>query len=187
MAVADQLIQTVAPDGVLFDRATFERARDAVSAGMVDGLFAAVALTARILARARDAERLLASHNSMVLLGALSDVRTQLAGLVHPRFVSRTGIARLPHLLRYLHAVVARLQGLADNPGRDRQRMTEYERAAALFTAAGGEIPLPDEASPALERTRWLLEELRVSLFAQQLGTPEPVSVQRVAKALQQG
>jgi len=187
VAVADQLIQTVAPDGVLFDRATFERARDAVSAGMVDGLFAAVALTARILARARDAERLLASHNSMVLLGALSDVRTQLAGLVHPRFVSRTGIARLPHLLRYLHAVVARLQGLADNPGRDRQRMTEYERAAALFTAAGGEIRLPDEASPALERTRWLLEELRVSLFAQQLGTPEPVSVQRVAKALQQG
>ncbi|MEZ5110956.1 MAG: ATP-dependent RNA helicase HrpA [Microbacteriaceae bacterium] len=187
VAVADQLIATVAPDGVVFDRASFERARDAVSAGMVDGLFAAVALTARILGRARDAERLLASQNSMVLLGALTDVRSQLAGLVHPRFVSRTGVARLPHLLRYLNAVVARLEGLADNPARDRQRMTEYERAAALFTAAGGAIPLPEEATPTLERARWLLEELRVSVFAQQLGTPEPVSVQRVAKALQAG
>jgi len=187
VAVADQLIETVAPGGVVFSEPEFVRARDAVSAGMVDGLFATVALAARILARARDAERLLAKQNSMTLLGALSDVRAQLAGLIHPNFISRTGAARLPHLLRYLNAVVARLEGLADNPGRDRQRMTEYERAAALFAAAGGGIPLSPDASPALQRTRWLLEELRVSLFAQQLGTPEPVSVQRVAKALQSG
>ena len=184
VAVADQLIATVSPDGAIFTEAEFVRARDAVSAGMVDSLFACVSLTARVLARARDAERLLAKQNSMTLLGALSDVRSQLAGLIYPNFVSQTGAARLPHLLRYLNAIVVRLEGLADNPGRDRQRMTEFERAAALFAAAGGSIPLPADASPTLQRARWLLEELRVSLFAQQLGTPEPVSVQRVSKAL---
>ncbi|WP_295830266.1 DUF3418 domain-containing protein, partial [uncultured Microbacterium sp.] len=72
----------------------------------------------------------------------------------------------------------------SDNPGRDRQRMTEYERAATAFVEAGGAIPLPADAPANLVQTRWLLEELRVSLFAQRLGTAEPVSIQRIAKAL---
>ena len=49
---------------------------------------------------------------------------------------------------------------------------------------AGGTIPSAPDAAPALVRTRWLLEELRVSLFAQRLGTAEPVSAQRIAKSL---
>ena len=120
----------------------------------------------------------------MTLLGALGDVKAQLTGLVHPGFISRTGLARLAHLPRYLQAALERVQALADNPGRDRQRMTEYERVAAAFTEAGGTIPLPADAAPALVRTRWLLEEFRVSLHAQRLGTAEPVSPQRIAKAL---
>ncbi len=62
--------------------------------------------------------------------------------------------------------------------------MTEYERSAAGFGEAGGTVPLPADAPANLVQTRWLLEELRVSLFAQRLGTAEPVSPQRIAKAL---
>jgi ATP-dependent helicase HrpA len=122
--------------------------------------------------------------SSITLLGALNDVRGQLQGLVFPGFISRTGLSRLAHLPRYLAGALERVKTLSDNPGRDRQRMTEYERAAAGFVEAGGTMPLPADAPANLVQTRWLLEEFRVSLFAQRLGTAEPVSPQRLAKAL---
>jgi ATP-dependent helicase HrpA len=120
----------------------------------------------------------------MTLLGALGDIRGQLGALVFPGFVARTGIPRLGHLPRYLQGILVRLDALADNPGRDRQRMTEFERAEAMFTEAGGVVPLPDDAVAELVHARWLLEEYRISLFAQTLGTAEPVSLQRIVKAL---
>ena len=64
--------------------------------------------------------------------------------------------------------------------------MTEYERAAHAYAEAGGSIPPPPDAAPALTRTRWLLEEYRISLFAQHLGTAEPVSLPRIQKALRE-
>jgi ATP-dependent helicase HrpA len=62
--------------------------------------------------------------------------------------------------------------------------MTEAQTALARFEAAGGTIPLPAEAPEHLVKARWMLEELRVSLFAQQLGTAESVSLQRLQKVL---
>jgi ATP-dependent helicase HrpA len=124
--------------------------------------------------------------NSLTLLGALNDVKGQLAGLVFPGFASRTGTARLAQLPRYLRGALERVRTLADNPGRDRQRMTEFERAATLFAEAGGVLPLADDAPAPLEHARWLLEEYRVSLFAQSLGTAEPVSLQRIQKSLRE-
>ena len=165
-------------------RAQFESVREAFSAAVVDELFRAVSLTARILTLQRDVDRAIRGQNSMTLLGALGDVKAQLAGLLHPAFVSRTGLSRLAHVPRYLQAALERVQSLADNAGRDRQRMTEFERVVAAYTEAGGTFPLAPDAPPHLERTRWLLEEFRVSLYAQRLGTAEPVSPQRITKAL---
>ena len=186
-AAADTLIRTVAPTGVVRSAEDFARVRDAVSAGIVDAMFAAVSLTARILLTARNVDKVLRAQNAMTLLGALGDVRAQVAGLIYPGFVLQSGTARLPHLLRYLGGARLRLEELADTPGRDRQRMTEFERAAALYAEAGGTIPVRPDASPALVHTRWLLEEYRVSLFAQRLGTAEPVSLPRITKALREG
>ena len=182
VAVADAVLDR-AGDAVR-TRAAFESARDALSAVMVDELFQTVSLAARILTLARDVERGLRAQNSLTLLAALNDVKAQLAGLVFPGFVSRTGTTRLAHYPRYLQGALERVSQLADNPGRDRQRMTEFERAAALYANAGGSIPLPADASAAIAHARWLLEEFRVSLFAQRLGTSEPVSLQRIQKAL---
>ncbi len=184
VAVADAVIVRTAPDGIVRDRAGFERVRDAFSAAVTDELFAAVSLTARILTAVRDVERELKRQNSLTLLGALNDVRGQLGGLVHPGFVSRTGLDRLAHIPRYLRAALERVRGLADNPGRDRQRMSEFERMQALYVDAGGTVPVAPDAPPHLVHVRWLLEEYRVSLYAQSLGTAEPVSPQRITKAL---
>ncbi|MFG6474950.1 ATP-dependent RNA helicase HrpA [Microbacterium sp. P06] len=184
LAVVDALLDRAAPGRVVRTRREFESLRDTFSSTVVDETFAAVSLAARVLAGSREVDRAMKGQNSLTLLGALGDVRGQLSGLVFPGFVSRTGLGRLAHVPRYLAGALERVNGLADNPGRDRQRMTEYERAAAQYDEAGGSIPLPADAPPNLTHARWLLEELRVSLFAQRLGTAEPVSAQRITKAL---
>lgn len=111
-------------------------------------------------------------------------MKAQTAGLIYPGFISSTGTARLVHLPRYLRGALDRVTALAENPGRDRQRMTEFERAASAYAEAGGVIPSTADAPEHLLHTRWLLEEYRVSLFAQTLGTAEAVSIQRIQKAL---
>lgn len=184
VAVADAVLQREVPGGSVRSAAAFERVCDALSAVVVDETFAAVSLAARVLTAAREVDRALKAQTSMALLGALGDVRAQLSGLVFPGFVSATGLTRLAHVPRYLAGALDRLQTLPDNPGRDRQRQNEYERAAALYADAGGSIPPAPGAPSGLVHARWLLEELRVSLFAQRLGTAEPVSPQRLAKAL---
>ncbi|MCC4249639.1 ATP-dependent RNA helicase HrpA [Microbacterium testaceum] len=184
VAVADDVLLRAAPTGIVRTRADFARVRDAFSAASVDQTFQAVSLAAKILLAQREVDRAMKDASSITLLGALNDVRGQLKGLIFPGFLSRTGIARLAHLPRYLAGALERVRTLPDNPGRDRQRMTEYERAAVAFAEAGGTLPLPADAPANLVQTRWLLEEYRVSLFAQRLGTAEPVSPQRLAKAL---
>jgi ATP-dependent helicase HrpA len=186
VAVADAVLRRTASAASVRTRADFERVRDALSAVVLDETFQTVSLAARILTGARDAERAVRAQNSLTLLGALGDVKAQLAGLVFPGFIARTGLERLAHLPRYLRGAKERVEGLADNAGRDRQRLTEFERASALYAEAGGSIPLGPDSATALTRTRWLLEEYRISLFAQHLGTAEPVSLQRIQKALRE-
>ncbi len=184
VAVADAALTAVAPDGVIRTRAAFDRAQEALSAGIVDDLFQTVSQVCGILTLARDVERTVKATNALTLLAALNDVKTQSAGLVYPGFIAQTGTARLAHLPRYLRGALMRLQALGDNPGRDRTRLTEYERAAAVYADAGGVIPPAADAAAHLAHARWMLEEYRVSLFAQSLGTAESVSLQRIAKAV---
>jgi ATP-dependent helicase HrpA len=183
-AVVRTLIDEATGGAVVRTEAEFRRVRDAVNAALVDSLFACVSLVARILTRSRDVERGIKSQNSLALLGPLNDIRSQLSGLIRPGFISQTGTVRLAHLPRYLDGMVERLNILANEPGKDRTRMTEYERMAKAFEDAGGAIPLPADAPAVLVEVRWLLEEYRVSVFAQRLGTAQPVSPQRILKAL---
>jgi ATP-dependent helicase HrpA len=111
---------------------------------------------------------------------AFADVTQQLAGLVPPRFVSVTEPARLGHLARYLKAAGARLDKLRVEPARDAQRLAEIAPLAQNLARA--QAALKGRRDPRLDDFRWMLEELRVSLFAQELRTPMPVSVKRLER-----
>ncbi|GIL06754.1 MAG: ATP-dependent helicase [Betaproteobacteria bacterium] len=117
---------------------------------------------------------------SRAFSAAVADIEQQLARLFPKGFIVDTPAAQLAHYPRYLKAIALRLDKLKSDPARDAQRMNEVAQLQTPFLrelAARKGV-----ADPRLEEFRWLLEELRVSLFAQELRTPVPVSVKRLAK-----
>ena len=162
----------------------FDTVRDEISATIMDALFQAVSLLTKVIAGSRDAEKAIKAASNIAMLSPLADAREQLSALVYPGFASETGLSQLRRLPVYLAAIVHRIGKLGDNLGRDRVWMTEVQTATARYELAGGRLPLAPDSPAALVRARWLLEELRLSLFAQHLGTSEPVSLQRIVRAL---
>ncbi|MGH8880978.1 MAG: DUF3418 domain-containing protein, partial [Stackebrandtia sp.] len=112
------------------------------------------------------------------------DVRDQLADLVFDGFVSEWGPARLRELPRYLRAAAARLVALPGSAVRDRRGMAEVDAASAAYDRLLAGLPESRRSAPEVADIWWMIQELRVSLFAQKLGTPYPVSVKRIEKAV---
>ncbi|HZT54899.1 MAG TPA: DUF3418 domain-containing protein, partial [Burkholderiaceae bacterium] len=108
------------------------------------------------------------------------DITAQLGRLVPKRFVADTPWAQLAHLPRYLKAIVMRLDKQRADPARDAQRLAELRPIESRYWRHLAERK--GVADARLAEYRWLLEELRVSLFAQELRTPQPVSVKRLEK-----
>ena len=115
---------------------------------------------------------------------AVADMREQLSGLVFPGFVAATGFRRLPHLSRYLRGIQRRLDKLPESPARDAASMAVAQRAEQAFRQAVAELPAARRHDEDVTEARWMLEELRISLFAQTLGTLAPVSETRLLAAL---
>jgi ATP-dependent helicase HrpA len=109
------------------------------------------------------------------------DIAAQLQRLVPKRFIVSTPYAQLQHFERYLKAIVLRLDKLRADPARDAARMAELRPLEQRYQRRLAELKGRDDAR--LQEFRWMLEELRVSLFAQELRTPQPVSVKRLEKA----
>ncbi len=187
LAVADRVIRRHSPDGLVWGAAAFEAIADDYSRALIDEIYRAIALTARVLDGARLARKAIDGAKSIQVLGQVAGAAAQVDALVFDGFVSRTGLAQLERLPVYLEAVVLRMQGLTENPGRDRAWQNDVDRVSAAYAEAGGTLPLPVDAPERMERVRWMIEELRVSLFAQRLRTSEPVSAQRILKVLRDG
>jgi ATP-dependent helicase HrpA len=113
---------------------------------------------------------------------AVSDIQAQLQALVGKRFIADTDYGQLAHFPRYLKAINVRLEKLRADPARDARLMTEWSQAATPWQRAQRDRHGGRNGDPKMVEYRWLLEELRVSLFAQELRTPMPVSVKRLQK-----
>ena len=109
------------------------------------------------------------------------DIAGQLQRLMSKRFVTQTPYAQLQHFSRYLKAITLRLEKLKGDPARDALRMTELRPLDQRYIRRLADLKGVLDART--DEFRWLLEELRVSLFAQELRTPQPVSIKRLEKA----
>jgi ATP-dependent helicase HrpA len=118
--------------------------------------------------------------------GAVADLRRQMTGLLHRGFVAATGRRRLPDLVRYLRAMAYRLEKLPANAARDELWMRQVGAVTAEYEQLRAQLPDTGAPDDPVARVRWMIEELRVGLFAQGIGTPRPVSEQRVYKAIDQ-
>ena len=138
----------------------------------------------RVLADWRETDKLLSGRAELATLPALQDMRTQLARLVGRGFLGEAGAARMRRYPTYLTALRRRRERLDDEVARDRQQM---DRVLGLEDAWLHQVEALPEGRPAGERlrqVRWMIEEYRVSLWAQQLGTDGPVSDQRIRRLL---
>ncbi|MEA5097559.1 MAG: ATP-dependent RNA helicase HrpA, partial [Burkholderiaceae bacterium] len=111
---------------------------------------------------------------------AVADIQSQVQALIGKRFLLDNDYAQLAHFPRYLKAIGLRLDRLRTDPARDARLMAEWQQVASKYQRALKERGR--SADPKMAEFRWLLEELRVSLFAQELRTPMPVSVKRLEK-----
>jgi ATP-dependent helicase HrpA len=119
-------------------------------------------------------------NGARAFAAAVADIEQQLRGLFERGFIVEVPAAQLAHYPRYLKAIAARLEKLKAEPSRDAQRLAEQAQLSVPFQR---ELASRKGVADArLTEFRWLLEELRVSLFAQELRTPMPVSVKRLQK-----
>ena len=115
---------------------------------------------------------------------AAQDAAQQLQRLLPKKFLTATPYTQLQHFQRYLKAITARLEKWRADPARDAARMAELKPQEQRYWRLVAERKGASDAR--MQEFRWLLEELRVSFFAQELRTPQPVSIKRLEKAWQQ-
>ena len=172
--------------GAVWDEESFSALRSAVSPGLSQAADDVLADVVRVLEAWRATDRALSGSVDLALLPAMTDMRAQVGRLVARGFVSGVGADRLRHLPRYLAAVDQRRERLASGAARDRQIMDQLAPLQQAYLNRVAALP-EDQAEPlALREVRWLLEEYRVSLWAQGLRTAQPVSDARIRKALAQ-
>ncbi|MPY77679.1 MAG: ATP-dependent RNA helicase HrpA [Actinophytocola sp.] len=171
--------------GPAWDAEGFERLVDAARAGLDRTVVETMERVRRVLVAWRSAQLAVKRTDGPGFGDALADVSAQLDELVYDGFVTATGFERLPDLARYLTAIERRLEKLPRDLERDTQRMRTVLALTDEHRTLLVDAPAEDEAArQGLTEIRWMLEELRVSLFAQTLGTAYPVSEKRVQRAL---
>jgi ATP-dependent helicase HrpA len=138
----------------------------------------------RVLADWRDTDRVLSGRAELVTLPALQDMREQLARLVGRGFLGAAGADRLRRFPTYLRAIRYRRERLDEQVARDRQLMDQVRPLDEAYLHQVAALQAGRPPGDTLRRARWMLEEYRISLFAQQLGTDAPVSDQRIRKLL---
>jgi ATP-dependent helicase HrpA len=181
-AAADRLVAS--SGGPAWDTDGFAVLAEAARTRLPRLAASAAGQAAELVAAAVSIEERLLATTAPVLQPAVEDMMGQLGRLISPGFVARLGLARLLDLRRYLAAMRHRLDKLGGRPDRDRAQMAQVAALDAAYAARRRALPPERRDDPDVVAVRWMIEELRVSFFAQSLGTPQPVSEQRIRAAL---
>ncbi|HVM27537.1 MAG TPA: ATP-dependent RNA helicase HrpA [Mycobacteriales bacterium] len=170
--------------GPPWDAEAWTRLHDAVRPRLERSVEQLVATVGTVLAAAADVRGRIAPLSHPLLQDAVTDIRAQVDGLVAPGFVSRTGARRLTDVQRYLQAAQRRLERLPDDVERDRRALRQVQQLERELAELVTGLPPARRAAPEVTEVRWMLQELRVSLFAPPMRTAYSVSEKRVLRAM---
>ncbi|MEO6121322.1 MAG: ATP-dependent RNA helicase HrpA [Acidimicrobiales bacterium] len=170
--------------GPPWDEGGFAALLASVKDDLADTVDTTVTAVVAVLDARRRIEERLDGLSAPVFQASVDDIAGQLARLVQPGFIATVGTDRLADIGRYTAAIEHRLDTLAGAVARDQQRMQALHRLEEDYRRLLAGVAVPDRTYGLLQ-VRWMLEELRVSVFAQKLGTPGPVSEPRIRRAME--
>ncbi|HGS4621690.1 TPA: ATP-dependent RNA helicase HrpA [Vibrio cholerae] len=171
--------------GMVWEPQAFEALKEHVRAELGDTVVEIAKQVETILTTAYNINKRLKGKVDFTMAFALSDVKAQIEGLIFSGFATECGWKRLPDILRYMRAIERRMEKLPVDPNKDRLHMLKIESVANKYKELLNKIPKGMAIPDNVREIRWMLEELRVSYFAQQLGTPYPVSDKRITNAIE--
>ncbi|MEP7368250.1 MAG: ATP-dependent RNA helicase HrpA, partial [Dermatophilaceae bacterium] len=186
LAAAVDSIVAQRPGGQVLGPVEFDRTLVIVRAQVVARVMDVIDLVEPLLVLTREAELALGEMSSPIMAPAKSDMLVQLRSLVYPGFVADTGLSRLRDVQRYLRGIVLRCERAPGRVSRDAEHAATVRRVQGEYESLVATLPLTRRGGVDVQELRWMIEELRISLFAQTLGTPRPVSEKRIYKAMDQ-
>ncbi len=169
---------------VIRDKASFDRCLDHVRANINESVLAIAQQVETGLTLAHQCQKKMKGKVSLDMVAGLNHIKQHLGTLVYPGFVAEVGFARLADWNRYIKALARRLEKLPVDPNRDRLQQITLDKVEQAYAAVLNKYHA-DKVPAELAEVRWMIEELRVSLFAQQLGTAYPISAKRVLSVLE--
>ena len=190
LASALALVDELSTPANVRDPEAFETLVAAARDAHEDRVYQILSHVVRALEASAEADAAVRSHPQASLKETTRDVASHGTTLLYEGFVSATPASALPHLGRYLRAGAVRIERAASSPGalgRDLEDMDRIHQAEADIATARQALerrPYEARAAAALTQARWMAEELRVSMFAQTLGTPNKVSMKRLLGVL---
>ncbi|MFW0155704.1 ATP-dependent RNA helicase HrpA [Rothia sp. P6271] len=190
----DQLVQDclaaaidyLTPENPPWTKAEYQILYDRVRADLIDTVFEVTKLVADILRESTAVQKMLKKATSLSVIHAVSDMKSQQENLVYPGFVAQTGYQHLAHIPRYLQGISRRLEKLGSQLHRDHQQMLIVQELEDAYDEAVKSLPAGTHVTQELKDVGWMTEELRISFFAQNLGTAYTVSEKRIKKALRE-
>ncbi|WP_312544303.1 ATP-dependent RNA helicase HrpA, partial [Pantoea eucalypti] len=172
--------------GPAWDQGAFEQLRDKVRGELNETVVTIAQQVEQILTAVFNINKRLKGRVDMTMALALSDIKAQVNGLVYRGFVTGNGWQRLADTLRYLNGIERRLEKLPADPHSDRARMLKVQAVEQAYQAWRNKLPPQRQDDEEVQNIRWMIEELRISYFAQQLGTPYPISDKRILQTMEQ-
>jgi ATP-dependent helicase HrpA len=178
----DKLIQE--HGGLVWEAEAFEQLKEKVRADLGDTVVEIAQQVEAILTMAFSINKKLKGRVDLSMAFALSDIKAQIEGLIYKGFATDCGWKKLPDILRYMKALERRLEKLPIDPNKDRLHMLKIDAVNKAYKELLNKIPKGMAVPQEAKEIRWMIEELRVSFFAQQLGTPYPISDKRIYNAI---
>lgn len=166
------------------DKSHYEALTDWVRAEINDRVLEIARKVEKALTTAHGIQKKMKGNVPLTMISAVGDIKQHLSSLVFPGFVAAIGSEKLDDLSRYVSGIERRLEKLSIDPAKDRMHQINVDKIEQSYQAALNKITKGTAIPDGLKEVRWMIEELRISFFAQQLGTAFPISAKRIENHL---